>query len=166
MLYKTLHSSSFSLKPDSFKMKAILNKLVYEHLNIHKEMYKSPIINLKNCIKKKCNFPYSWGWTKERWLHFGRLPGLWNPLQTHEKICQPQGFATSSTEFSYWTPVKASKQLSKSENRNFSRLVFIFLSRSIFNMLFLLRKILGTVWLSKSEFVFPVNFFLNVTLKP
>lgn len=34
-------------------MKAILNKLVCEHLNIHKEMYKSPIINLKSCIKKK-----------------------------------------------------------------------------------------------------------------
>lgn len=33
-------------------MKAILNKLVCEHLNIHKEMYKSPIINLKSCIKK------------------------------------------------------------------------------------------------------------------
>ena len=31
-------------------MKAILNKLVCEHLNIHKEMYKSPIINLKSCI--------------------------------------------------------------------------------------------------------------------
>ena len=55
-------------------MKAILNKLVYEHLNIHKEMYKSPIINLKNCIKKKMQFPLQLRMDQRKVTSFWQTP--------------------------------------------------------------------------------------------
>lgn len=69
-------------------------------------MYKSPIINLKSCIKKM-QFPLQLRMDQRKVTSFWQTPGLLNPLQTHERFANPR-FATL-TEFSYWTPVNASK---------------------------------------------------------